>query len=281
MIQALKTHQLLYKKYPKLKIIRYAGGKDKILKYIFPYLPHRDSIKGRFVEPFVGSAAVFFALNPKSAILSDISNDLMNLYRGIKKDPLKVWKLFERFPSTKKGYYAVRSIEITEKDLAFKAARTLYLNRTCFKGMWRYNANGDFTVGYGGQDRRWVVDEESLVDVSRRLRHTTLKCSDFEEVIDSCNKDDFIFVDPPYSLGKRDLTWLHYTRNQFSYDDHIRLASTLKRASRHGVKWAMTTSSHPDIQRLFTDFNIHKLSIGTSSKVGILTTTIGEVLINN
>ena len=133
MIQTLKTQQLLYKKYPKLKIIRYAGGKDRILKYIFPYLPPRDSIKGRFVEPFVGSAAVFFALNPKSAILSDISNDLMNLYRGIKKDPLKVWKLFESFPSTKSGYYAVRSIEIKEKDLVFKDGQTIKAGDTAFQ----------------------------------------------------------------------------------------------------------------------------------------------------
>jgi DNA adenine methylase len=272
---------LLYKKYPKLKIIRYAGGKDRVLKYIFPYLPPRDSIKGRFVEPFVGSAAVFFALNPKSAILSDISKDLIDLYRGIKKHPIEVWKLFENFPSTKEGYYAIRSMELEEKDLAFKAARTLYLNRTCFKGMWRYNANGDFTVGYGGQDRRWNINEESLIDVSKRLRSVTLKCSDFEEIIDLCDKDDFIFLDPPYSPGKTEPTWLHYTHNKFTYDDHERLAEALRRASLRGVKWTMTTSSHPDILRLFTEFNIHSLSMGTSSKVGVLTSTVGEVLIHN
>lgn len=281
MNQILKTQQLRFKKYAKLKIIRYAGGKDRTLKYILPYLPSRELIKGRFVEPFVGSGAVFFALNPKSAVLSDISKDLIDLYRGIKKDPLKVWKLFESFPSTKKGYYAVRSIEIKEKDLVFKAARTLYLNRTCFKGMWRYNANGDFTVGYGGQDRRWVVDEESVVEVSRRLKNVTLKCSDFEAIIESCKRGDFIFADPPYSPGKKKLPWLHYTRNQFSYEDHVRLAKTLEQASRCGVKWAMTTSSHPDILKLFTQFEIHTLPVGTKSQVGVLTRSMGEVLINN
>ena len=127
----------------------------------------------------------------------------MDLYKGLKRYPLKVWELFKDFPVTKEGYYRVRDFQ--EKDnLVYRAARTLYLNRTCFKGMWRENSNGQFNVGYGGQDRRWVVNQDTLLSVSEFLKRAKLINSDFEEVIESCIKEDFIFLDPPYKPGAKD-----------------------------------------------------------------------------
>ncbi len=168
-----------------------------------------------------------------------------------------------------------------KKNLAFRAARTLYLNRTCFKGMWRHNANGEFNIGYGGQDRRWVICEETLIEISKRLKHASLKCGDFEEVIDACQEDDLIFVDPPYRPGEREMVHAHYTYSKFSYYDHQRLAKALERASERGVEWAMTTSSHPDILSLFPKNQIIPLPRGTGRRPGILTNNSGEVLICN
>jgi DNA adenine methylase len=192
-------------KHKKIKFIRYPGGKQRILNYIIPFLPPRQSIIGKFIEPFVGSGAVFFAINPKRALLADINPELIDLYRGIKYYPLKVWEIYNSFPTTKKAYYQIRDMNISEMSLAFRAARTLYLNRTCFKGMWRHNSDGRFNVGYGGQDRRWVINQETLKEVSNRLKHATLKCCDFEEVIDESKIGDFIFADPPYRPGEREL----------------------------------------------------------------------------
>lgn len=265
----------------KVKFIRYPGGKQRILNYIMPYLPSRFSIMGEFIEPFVGSGAVFFALNPKSALLADINEELIDLYRGIRQYPIKVWQIYKNFPSTKKAYYDIRSIEIDKIDLASKAARTLYLNRTCFKGMWRHNSRGEFNVGYGGQDRRWVLREQILINVSNKLKNVSLKCSDFEESIDSSTEKDFIFVDPPYRPGEREMSNAHYVYNKFNYYDHQRLAYALKKASKRGVRWAITTSSHPDIMYLFKGNYISALAKGTGKKPGILTDNSREVLICN
>jgi len=265
----------------RLRFIRYPGGKLRILGYILPYLPSRESIKGIFVEPFVGSGAVFFALNPKRALLADINEELIDLYRGIHHDPLKVWQIFEGFPATKEGYYQVRSLVFDKKELELRAARTLYLNRTCFKGMWRHNSNGEFNIGYGGQDRRWIITKEDLIEISNRVKRASLRCSDFEDIIDTCRAGDFIFVDPPYKPGKREMMHAHYLYNRFHYTDHQRLATTLQRATAKNVRWAITNSSHPDIVNLYRKNHIIPLPKGTGGSPGILTNKSGEVLIRN
>ena len=265
----------------KIRFIRYPGGKQRILKYIMPYLPSRDLIQGRFVEPFVGGGAVFFALRPKLALLADVNQDLIDLFRGIRRYPMEVWQIFKSFPPTKSAYYEIRSKMTHKTGLAFKAARTLYLNRTCFKGMWRHNTEGEFNIGYGGQDRRWVIDEKILLGVSLRLKNAILRCCDFQTVIDSCTKGDFIFLDPPYRPGAREISHAHYVYNKFVYDDHRRLKLTLNKASARGVKWAMTTSSHPDILHLFRRNQMIHLPRGTGKRPGEITSNSGEVLIRN
>jgi len=265
----------------KINFIRYPGGKQKLLNYILPLLPTREQIKGRFIEPFVGSGAVFFALNPKRALLADINPELIDLYRGIRHFPSRVWEIYKSFPKTKKAYYEIRAIKVNKKDLAFKAARTLYLNRTCFKGMWRHNSNGEFNVGYGGQDRRWVISLETLKEVSKRLRHVILKCSDFEQTINESKEWDFIFADPPYRPGERELFNSHYIYGKFCFSDYQRLAEALKKASSRNVKWMLTISSHPDILNLFYGYKIVSIPKGTGRKPGILSNNSGEVIIIN
>jgi len=268
-------------KQEKIKFIRYPGGKQRILNLIIPYLPARDSIIGRFIDPFLGGGSVFFAVSPKNALLSDINEELINLYIGIRRFPSKIWEIYKSFPKTKKAYYEIRNMNTEGMHLAFRAARTLYLNRTCFKGMWRHNSNGQFNVGYGGEDRRWVITEEVLREVSKKLKNATLKCSDFEPIIEEAKEGDFIFLDPPYKPGERELVNSHYVYNKFSYHDHQRLASYLIRATKRGVKWSMTTSSHLDILRLFQGNRIIPLQKGTGKSPGILTNNSGEVLILN
>lgn len=264
----------------KVKFIRYPGGKQRLLGFILPHLPMAKDIKGHFVEPFVGSGSVFFAIKPDKAKLSDINPELIDLYKGIKKFPLKVWNYYKNFPSSKKGYYKVRDKKVKINDLAYRSARILYLNRTCFKGMWRHNSIGKFNVGYGGQDRRWVINQTDLVDISSRLSNVKLECSDFEKIIESCTKDDFIFLDPPYKPGEKEIAHEHYTFSKFKYEDYERLSNVLSEATNKGISWAMTISSHSDILTLFDGFS-YKLKKGTGKKPGILTNKSGEILICN
>jgi DNA adenine methylase len=204
----------------------------------------------------------------------------MELYRGIRLYPMKIWKIYKRFPKTKIAYYKIRNLK-NSNDLAFRAARTLYLNRTCFKGMWRYNSRGEFNIGYGGQSRRWVINYKNLHYVSTRLKNKSLKCCDFESIIDNCTKDDFIFLDPPYRPGNCEMIHSHYTYSNFEYDEHKRLAAVLKRATKKGVRWILTNSSHPRILHLFRDNWINFLQLGTGNKLGKLTKNPNEVLIRN
>ena len=148
---------------------------------------------------------MFFSFKFRDSLLSDINVELIDLYRGIRYAPRQVWEKFREFPTTKRGYYSVRNSSTSELDLVSRAARTLFLNRTCFKGMWRHNSRGFFNVGYGGQSRRWVIAEDDLVAFSRRLRTASLRSSDFEGVIDEAEKNDFLYLDPPYKPGKKEV----------------------------------------------------------------------------
>lgn len=237
----------------QINFLRYPGSKRRIFKSLVHYLPPSNTIKGRFVDPFVGGGIVFFSMQYKNALLSDLNKDLIDLYRGIQIDPIRVWEKYSAYPETKKCYYQTRDAKVDSLGLIERAAKTLYLNRTCFKGMWRYNAEGKFNVGYGGQDRRWAINKEDLMEISRLLRGVQLLDGDFEMIVDQCRAGDFIFIDPPYQPGQREMGYQHYLLNSFTYKDHVRLQEAISRASHRGVLWVMTTSSHPDITNLFKD----------------------------
>lgn len=264
-----------------MRFLRYPGGKSRLLMFLADFLPESSEIDGNYVEPFLGGGAVFFLVKPERALLADLNEELITLYRGIKLFPKKVWEIFSSFPPTKEAYYQIRDTEAERADIAFMAARTLYLNRTCFKGMWRHNSSGQFNVGYGGQSRRGVISEDSLVQVSNHLCTADLLCSDFQAIIEMCETGDFIFTDPPYCPGERELIHSHYICNKFSFSEHRRLADTLSKATKKGVRWALTISSHPNILQLYKGNRIVPFSRGAGKSPGILTKNPGEVLIYN
>lgn len=251
-----------------------------MLDFLRQCLPAADTLRGSYVEPFVGGGAVFFMLNPERALLSDINPDLIDLYHGIQQSPQAVWDRYCAFGSSKAEYLRVRDAEKPE-SLVDRAARMLFLNRTCFKGMWRHNQEGKFNVGYGGQDRRWVIDLDNLMAVARALRAAELRCCDFGEVIEECQSGDFVFADPPYQPGRRELINDHYVVGRFSFEGHRRLASALQDAKERGVLWALTTSAHPDIVALFRGNRVIKIPRGTGHRPGITVRNSGEVLITS
>ena len=266
---------------PPLRFLRYPGGKQRLLRHLIPMLPNGSQISGQYIEPFVGSASIFLAINPQRAILSDANAELIDLYRGLRDHPTRVWNIYASFPGTKKAYYRVRGSDWRERDLPYRAARLLYLNRTCFKGMWRQNSNGEFNIGYGGQERRWAISRANLTEVSSRLKKAIIVHGDFENTLDYCGEGDFAFCDPPYRPSKREVIHSHYTGVPFTYADQERLAKALRRASRRGILWALTNSSHPDVLSLYRGLRIDPLPEGTGALPGILTHRPGEVLIRN
>ncbi len=265
----------------QMTLIRYPGGKRRLISFLDNHLPSQYQISGKYIEPFLGSGSVYFHIRPKKAILADLNRELIDLYRGIRSNPDKVWQIYRAFPATKKGYNKVRKLKHAELDLPCRAARTLFLNRTCFKGMWRHNSDGQFNVGYGGQARRWVISRKDLFAVARGLRNASLRCSDFESVIEEANAGDYLFLDPPYRPGESEQLHGHYLGKEFTFTDHRRLAHCLRDADGRGVAWSMTISSHPDILKLYRKFNIHVIPRGTGRKIGVLVDNSGEALISN
>lgn len=265
---------------PIISFLRYPGSKRRMIEFLRQHLPTANKLRQRYVEPFVGGGAVFFMVNPEKALLSDVNPELIDLYCGIKQSPDMVWERYCGFGSGKTDYFRIRDNVLSEK-LVDRAARTLFLNRTCFKGMWRHNKNGRFNVGYGGQHRRWVINLADLVAVGRTLRKAELRCCDFEEVIATCQTGDFIFADPPYRPGERDLINDHYSSAQFTFMDHRRLALALQDAKKRGVMWALTTSTHPDIVGLFTGAQVIEMPQGTGRQPGVMVANSGEVLITS
>jgi DNA adenine methylase len=251
-----------------------------MLEFLEAYLPLADTIEGRYVEPFLGGGAVFFFVNPKRAFLSDLNPDLIDLYRGIRQSPVGVWQEYCKFGNSKRAYQQARELG-TQKLLVDRAARVLFLNRTCFKGMWRHNSDGEFNVGYGGQERRWAISEDNLKQVASMLRKARIHCCDFEEVLDVCGPEDFLFLDPPYRPGEKEQINDHYIGRRFTFEDHRRLAAALRRATRRDVKWVLTTSAHRDIVNLFKGNQIMAISRGTGHMPGILASNSGEVLVTN
>lgn len=265
-----------------MKFLRYPGGKSKLLQFLEGHIPDSSRIKGRYIEPFVGGGSVFLHVQPDKAIISDLNGDLVDLYKGIRNYPHKVWGTFAQFPEGKEVYYRIRDAEYRDKPLYYRAARILYLNRTCFKGLWRHSPNGNFNVGYGGEERRWVVTHENIVGLSKRFKKASILRADFEAILDQCRDGDFIFLDPPYKPGEKELLEAHYTHGRFTFQDQIRLSKKLKEISnKYRLGWLMTNSSNRDICELYRNFNITKIPKGTSNVVGVYTSNSKEVIVSN
>lgn len=265
-----------------MRFLRYPGGKSKLLSFLIDYLPHKEDIQGKYIEPFVGGGAVYFHIKPEKASISDLNKELIDLYKGIRNYPHKVWEVYSSFPSGKKNYYKIRDEDYSKRPMYFRAAKTLYLNRTCFKGMWRHNQKGDFNVGYGGDERRWAINHKNIIELSKLLKSTSIETYDFKKALKKVDDGDFIFLDPPYKPGEKEMDHGHYINGRFTFQDQLRLAATLKEISlTKDIKWAMTNTSHPSIKKLYEDFTIRPIPKGTSKTLGVFTQNTNEVLISN
>lgn len=262
-------------------LLRYPGGKGRILSALKFFLPAEKEIYWRYIDPFIGGASVFFYLQPQNALLSDSNPDLIDLYSTLKEYPCEIWEQYQQIPAGKESYYNIRSIDPSKLGRPMRAARLLYLNRTCFKGMWRHNNKGQFNVGYGGESRRWVISNPELMEASRRLHSADIRCSDFEPIVAEATKADFLFIDPPYRPGYSEMRNAHYTGRQFTYSDQFRLAAALRQATGRGVPWVMTNSSHPDILRLYQGYYVATMRVGTGAHPGLLSVGGEEAVIFN
>lgn len=227
--------------------LKWAGGKRWLLRNEYVEFPLAYN---RYIEAFVGSGSVFFTLSPKRGILSDTNSWLIDTYKAIKEDWKKVFAHLKvhALRHNSDYYYSIRNQK--SRNIYTKAAKLIYLNRTCWNGLYRVNLKGEFNVPKGSKDRV-LLESDNLELVSKKLKNIKLVDYDFEKVINMAREEDFLFIDPPYTVRHDNNGFVKYNKYLFSWDDQERLHESLVRAVSKGAKVMATNAHHPSILKLY------------------------------
>lgn len=233
----------------------------------------------RYIEPFLGGGAVFFHLQPKVAILSDINSDLIHLFSTMRAHPVQLQAAMadHQRDHSSEHYYKVRAANF-EQPVA-RAARFLYLNRTCWNGLYRVNRKGEFNVPIGTKDTV-LFEDEDFQAVAELLASVELICSDFEKVIELAGVGDLVFLDPPYTVRHNFNGFLKYNESMFSWADQVRLANCAKDAIARGAAVIVTNANHSSVHELYEDVfavqEMHRASVLAASpaKRGVTTEAV-------
>lgn len=236
--------------------LKWAGGKRWFVEKYSHYFPKSFN---RYIEPFLGSGSVFFSIQPKDSILSDTNKELIETYEAIRDSWCKVYstlKYHQKNHSTD-YYYKVRSAK--PRTAHTRAARFIYLNRTCWNGLYRVNSKGKFNVPIGTKSSV-LLDTDNFEVTSRILKKPVLASDDFEKIINVAQKNDFVFVDPPYTVNHSSNGFIKYNEKLFTWEDQIRLAESIKRAYKRGATVCLLNADHQSIRDLYLEFEQIPLS---------------------
>ena len=214
-------------------ILKWAGGKTQLLEHLLPKIPKEYN---KYIEPFFGGGALFFALKPNNSIIADSNPELINLYRVIAKDVNSLISELKNLKNEKDFFYDMRKKEFSELSEIEAAARTIFLNKTAFNGLYRVNKKGQFNVPFGYYKNPKILDEDQLLATSKLLKKTKILLGDFKDVLcKHAKKGDFIFLDPPYLPVSKYSDFKRYTKEQFYEKDQIHLANLVNNLSKKDV----------------------------------------------
>lgn len=235
-------------------ILKWAGGKRQMLSALMPYLPKRPY---RYVEPMIGGGALFFALSPQRAMIADSNPELISLYKAVRDHPTEVAKQYAEWRFDEDQFYELRALNFAALEPVTAAARTIYLNRSCFNGLYRVNKSGAFNVPWGRYKKPYEIDLRNLKAVQGALRKSEIHLGDFRTILlQEAKKDDFIFLDPPYIPVSEYADFKRYTREQFCDDDHREMAELATNLSKRGCDVLITNSNHPLVHDLYRGYQI-------------------------
>jgi DNA adenine methylase len=235
-------------------LLRWAGSKRKLLPLLITHCPPKF---GRYVEPFAGSACLFFALNPFSAVLGDFNVQLIDFYRFVAQRPDELAEEIATYPISKEFYYKLRSRQPSRASQLKSAARFLYLNRYCFNGVYRTNKIGRFNVPYGSRTGP-LPSKDHLRAVSERLKKATLIAGDFISTLSTVRRGDFIYLDPPYSASRYRG---EYGYGAFSLPDIERMSHAATELDRVGATFLISYKSDVAISRAFRHWHQRSVSV--------------------
>lgn len=230
--------------------LKWAGGKRWLVRR-YPQL--FDIEFHRYIEPFVGSGAVFFHVQPNRSTISDVNPALMNVYSALKADYRSVWRnLLEHARNHSDNYYYEIRSKVFRSE-ASQAAQFLYLNRTCWNGLYRENLRGEFNVPRGTKDTV-IFDDDDFASVSESLARAKIMTGDFDKVLSALEEKDFAFIDPPYTVKHNGNGFVKYNESIFSWNDQVRLANAVRSKANCGASILVTNAYHPTVIDLYRDF---------------------------
>ncbi len=230
-----------------LPFLKWAGGKRWFVGRYRTMIP---ASYGRYIEPFLGSGALFFALQPKEAILSDLNANLIEAFSVVKDDWEMVAAALRRYHRLHSASFYYRIRESRPRSEVMRAANFIYLNRTCWNGLYRVNTRGQFNVPIGTK-KNVVLDTDDFCRASALLKGAKLIASDFESVIHRARRGDLVFADPPYVTAHSQNGFLKYNEKLFNWNDQVRLMKCLRSAKKNGVQIVATNADTPSIRKLY------------------------------
>ncbi len=236
-------------------LVKWAGSKAPIVETLLARLPGRFD---RYHEPFVGSGALFFALRPAAAFLSDANKELVNLYLAVRDEPEALLAALARHRNTREDYYRVRGIHPDDLPPVERAARTLFLNRTCFNGLYRLNRHGLFNVPYGSQAHTTFFHPEAIRRAHAALKGSEIRCRDFEASAEEARRGDFVYLDPPYVTSR---TAFNYQAEAFGEAEQRRVAEVVRRLDARGCLVLASNADCELTRELYAGFEVEALSV--------------------
>lgn len=269
-------------------VLKWVGGKRQLLNDIIPMIPKKYST---YVEPFIGGGAVLFELQPKKAIINDYNTELINVYTVIRDYPEElICELkFHKENNTSEHFYSVREYDRNPEIFSSltpvqKAARVIYLNKTCFNGLYRVNSAGQFNSPYGKYKNPNIVNEIVIRAMSKYFNENNIiiKNGDFKDALKNLRKGAFVYLDPPYMPISSSSSFTGYTENGFDANKQVELKEVCDKLNEKGVKFLQSNSDCEFIRDLYKDYNIKtiKAKRAINSK-GNSRGEINEVLIFN
>jgi len=271
-------------------IIKWAGGKRQLLPELLKNLP--NEFNGTYYEPFFGGGALFFELEPKVAHINDINEDLIGLYKVFlhKKELTKLFNLLDKHEKnhSKDYYYLVRSQDrnknYNSNSQVFKAARLIYLNKSCFNGLYRVNSEGHFNVPFNNNKKVNLYEKENFLEINDYFSKNTIHISslDYIDSLNGIKKGDFVYFDPPYDDLANKKSFTSYSKFGFTKENQVKLASLFKELSKKGVYCMLSNHDTELIKSLYSEFNIIKVKAQRLINSNVKgRKSINEVLIKN
>jgi DNA adenine methylase len=258
-------------------VVKWAGGKQSLARQLVRFFPPDFST---YYEPCVGGASVLLVLHPTRAVIGDLNDWLLDTYEAIRADCDRVADILDGLRNTKKEYHHIRAMPPESLDLFHRAAHLIYLNKTCFRGLFRVNRHGQFNVPYGAYRRRYY-DRANLRAVADALRSAKIHRGDLELCLAGVRPTDFVYLDPPYHQLGGYSDFNRYTRFQFRENDHVRLAAVCRKLDERGIRWAVSNSDTPFVRALFKGYRMVCLSTRREINLDSAKRDVSELLILN